>query len=167
MEETRLYRAATQMSPTIYKDFYKFYYAERLKVFRTISSIIGIALLAAVGFMLYTTVKTVWIALAAWIGLFLLVYPHMAYRRPYKQMKDKKQTTHFSFYENSLAEKTAGKESEYEYAKLLCVYETSKYIFIYHTIESVSIVVKSDVKEGADGLCALLKEKTNYKKVKR
>ena len=162
MEEKRLYKVITQMTPEIYRDFYKFYYSDRLKVFRIISTVVGIMLLTAAAMMFYT-----WIALAAWIGLFLLVYPRMAYRRVFKREKDTKQTTHFSFYESYMREKTRGEESEYEYDALLRIVETPKYIFIYHSIESVSIVVKSEVKEGADGLCALLKSNVkNYKKVK-
>lgn len=154
------------MSPEIYRDFYKFYYRERLKVFRIVSTIVGTLMLTAAAMMFYGTFSNVWIALLAWVGLFLWVYPRVAYRRPYKRAKDQKQTTHFSFYENHVEEKTNGEESAYNYANLLRVYETPKYLFIYHTIESVSIVVKSEIKEGADGLCELLKSKTQYKKVK-
>lgn len=155
------------MTPEIYKDFYKFYYSDRLKVFRVIATVIGIALLLGAMMMFYGEFAMVWIALAAWVGLFLLVYPNVAYRRPYKRARSQQITTYFSFYAGSVEERTSGEKSSYDYSSLLKVVETPKYIFIYHSIESVSIVIKSEVKEGADGLCALLKSNTaNYKKVK-
>lgn len=155
------------MTPVIYKDFYQFYYSDRLKVFTVISTIVGILLIAAAVMLYYVKNAMVWIALCAWIGLFLLVYPHMAYRKPYKKQKDKKLTTHFSFYETYVEEKTGSDEGKYEYKSLLKVVETPKYLFIYHSVDSVSILVKDDVKGGYEGLCALLKNNVaKYKKVR-
>lgn len=167
MEEKKLYKALTQMSPPMYRDFYKFYYSDRLKLFTVVSTVIGVILIAAAVMLYYVENAMVWIALCAWIGLFFLVYPHMAYRKPYKKQKDKKQTTHFSFYETYAEEKTGSEESQYEYKNLLKVVETPKYLFIYHSIDSVSIVVKDQVKGGYEGLCTLLKNNVaKYKKVK-
>ena len=167
MEEKKLYKTATQMSPEIYKDFYRFYYADRLKVFRVIATVVGIMLLLGAMMMFYGEFKMIWIALSAWVGLFLLVYPNVAYRRPYKRARDQKLTTYFTFYENRVEERTNVEKGSYDYSSLLKVVETPKYLFIYHTKESISIVIKSEVKDGADGLCRLLNDKTeNYKKVK-
>lgn len=155
------------MSPEIYKDFYKFYYSDRLKVFRVVSLVVAILAMLGALMIYYGGYNTVWTALLLWLGIFLLVYPNVAYRRPYKRERGKQQTTYFSFYENHVEERTNGEKGNYEYSGLLKVIETPRYLFIYHTMESVSIVIKAEVKEGADGLCELLKAKAaNYKKVK-
>ena len=162
----KLFRATTVMTPVIFKDFYKFYYRDRLKAFSIIATVISVLAIAA-GIMLYARgFHPVWTALLVWLGVFLLVYPRVAYRRPYKRAKDQHITTYFSFYDTYVEERTSGEKGNYPYTELLKVVETPKYIFIYHTPESVSIVDKETVKEGSDGLCALLEGKTNYKKVK-
>ena len=43
MESKKLYGASTQMTPAVYKDFYKTYYNEKLKVFKIVAEIVGSA----------------------------------------------------------------------------------------------------------------------------
>lgn len=164
--ENKLCSASTQMTPTIYRDFYRLYYKERLKVFNVVSAIAAVIAIIGAVVMYYKGFGLVWTFIALWIGVFLLVYPHMAYRKPYKKAKDKRQTTHFSFYETFVTEKTNSQETDYNYSGLMKVIETSKYFIIFHTIESVSIVDKENVKGGCSELARLLKTKTKYKKVK-
>ncbi len=164
--EKKLYSATTQMSPVIYKDFYKLYYSERLKAFNIISRIIGIIMIIAAFFMYRRDFGIVWTLIALWIGAFLVVYPNLAYRKPYKRAKNQKQVTHFAFYETYVAEKTNSKSTDYNYSDLMKVVETGKYILIYHTVESVSIVVKSEVQEGYEPLIEFLKSKVEYKKMR-
>ena len=52
MESKKLYGASTQMTPAVYKDFYKTYYNEKLKVFKIVAEIVG--LIAIFGAVLYT-----------------------------------------------------------------------------------------------------------------
>ena len=42
MESKKLYGASTQMTPAVYKDFYKTYYNEKLKVFKIVAEIVGL-----------------------------------------------------------------------------------------------------------------------------
>lgn len=162
--EEKLFSASVQMTPEIYKDFYRLYYKDRLKVFNAVTSVIAILLLVAAYVMQRQGFGLVWTVIALWIGAFLLVYPRMAYKKPYKRAKDIKQTTHFTFYETYVSEKTNSKPSDYNYSDLMKVVETGKYFFIYHTPQSVSIVEKDKVKEDANSLAEFLKTKTSYKK---
>ena len=162
----KLFGAFTSMSPEIYKDFYKIYYKERLKVFNIITSIIAVVIIIAGFAAYYNGFGAVWTVLALWIGAFLLFYPRMAYRKPYKRSRDVKQTTRFAFYDSFVREKINSNETDYNYSELMQVLETNKYFFIYHDVASVSIVDKENVKENADGLSALLRAKAPYKRIK-
>lgn len=167
MTEEKLYSAVTHTTPVVYRDFYKIYYRERLKAFSVVSAVIAAALILGAAYLYYNKFPPVWCFIALWIGAVLLVYPRMAYRKPYKRAKDIKQTTHFAFYETYVAEKTNSESTNYNYADLMKVIETNSYFLIFHNINSVSIVTKENVKEGSDGLAKLLKGKTEYKRIKR
>lgn len=165
MENTKLFTALTQMTPAIYKDFYKIYYRERLRVFTVITAVIGIALIALGVYIYKQEFGIMWSLIAVWLGAVLLVYPRFAYKKPYKRARGSKLSTRFAFYEDYISERTDSVTTDYSYHSLLKVLETSKYLLIFHSPESVSIVDKSSVKEGADGLCRLLSSKTKYKKI--
>ncbi|MCD8180478.1 MAG: YcxB family protein [Firmicutes bacterium] len=164
--ETKLYSASTQMTPAIYKDFYKIYYRERLKVFRAVSAVIAVILILAAAYIYNSGMPLVWCVIALWVGVFLLFYPSIAYRKPYKKAKDKSQTTHFAFYESYVAEKTNSKSSDYSYSDLEKIIETNKYFLIFHSIESVSIVDKAHISAPSEDVAAFLKTKAEYKKIK-
>lgn len=164
--EEKLFSASTTMTPVIYKEFYKLYYKERLKAFNIISAMVGVILIA-VGIILNKKgFGIVWSLISVWIGAVLLIYPRMAYRKPYKRAKDQKQTTHFSFYETFVSEKTNSKGTDYSYKDFERVIEKGKYLMIFHNMESVSIVDKENVKGNAEELCEFLKARTTYKKIK-
>ncbi len=166
MEEEKLFGALTTMSPVIYRDFYKLYYKERLKTFNAVAAVAAAALIIG-GFAVYVKgLPVVWTVLMMWVGAFLLVYPRVAYKKPYKKARDIKQTTRFSFYETHVAEKTNSQETDYKYSDLMKILETNNYFFIFHTIESISIVDKENVKGGAEELAEFLKQKTTYKRIK-
>lgn len=165
--EKKLYGASTQMTPAVYKDFYKIYYAERLRGFKIVSALIAAALIICAAYLYYNNFSLVWAFIALWIGAVLLVYPHMAYRKPYKKAKDTKQTTHFAFYETYVSEKTNSKSTDYNYSDLMKIIETNRYFLIFHDIGSVSIVIKDNVKEDSSGLAQMLKTKARYKKIKK
>lgn len=160
----KLYTAVTQMTPAIYKDFYKVYYRERLRVFTVITAVIGALLIAAGVYIYKKEFGLLWSVIALWLGAFLIVYPRLAYRKPYKRARNESLTTRFTFYEDYVSERTNSVTTDYTYKSLLKIIETNKYILIFHSLESVSIVDKSSVKEDADGLCKLLSQKTKYKK---
>lgn len=162
--DKKLFSASTTMTPTIYKEFYKLYYKERLKVFNIIATIIGTILIAAGIYLNKKGFGYVWSLIAVWIGAVLIVYPRMAYRKPYKKARNQKQTTHFAFYDNFVTEKTNSQATDYNYDTLVRIIETRKYIMIFHSMESISIVDKANVKENADELANFLKLKTAYKK---
>ena len=100
MESKKLYGASTQMTPAVYKDFYKTYYNEKLKVFKIVAEIVGLIAIFGAFYILANGYGILWGAIALWIGAFLLFYPRMIYRKPYKNAKDNSQTTHFAFFEN-------------------------------------------------------------------
>lgn len=165
MENIKLYTAVTQMTPAVYKDFYKIYYRERLRVYTMITAVIGVLLIAAGLYIYNKEFGIMWAVLAVWIGAVLLVYPRVAYKKPYKRARNSSLTTRFIFYEDYVSERTNSVTTDYSYSSLLKVLETSRYIFIFHSMESVSIVVKSGVKENTDELCRFLSQKTSYKKI--
>lgn len=160
----KLYTAVTQMTPAIYKDFYKIYYRERLRVYTLITAVIGVLMVAAGIYIYKKEFGLMWSVIAVWLGAFLLFYPHVAYRKSYKRARGSKLTTRFAFYEGHISERTNSVTTDYSYNSLLKVIDTNKYILIFHSLESVSIVDKSTVKEDVQGLCRLLSVKTKYKK---
>lgn len=162
----KLYSAVTEMNPVIYRDFYKIYYKERLKLFNIIATVIGIALILLGVYLNNSGFGLVWTLIAVWIGAVLLVYPRMAYKKPYKSAKGQKQTTRFAFYETCVAEKMHGETTEYKYADLLQIIETNKYFLIFHTMESISIVDKSNMSCSTEAMSAFLKTKAKYKRIK-
>lgn len=163
MEEKILYKAVTEMNPMIYKDFYKFYFGEQYRTFKIVSTCIAAAALIAGISASVMNFGMMWILICLWIATVCFIYPRFTYRRPYKRARNAKQTTRFGFYENYVSEKTNGETSDYKYNDLLKVVETKKYIYIFHDETSISIVIKSDVKDnGSEGLCKLLKSKTKY-----
>lgn len=166
MESKKLYSASTQMTPVIYKDFYKTYYNEKLKVFKIVAEIIGLIAILASFYILTNGYGLLWGVIALWGGAFLIFYPRMIYRKPYKNAKDNSQTTHFSFYENYMSEKTKSQVSEYKYADIKKVIETGKYFFIFHNSESVSIVDKSHFNGDVESFSGFIKTKIQYKKIK-
>ena len=86
MESKKLYGASTQMTPAVYKDFYKTYYNEKLKVFKIVAEIVGLIAIFGAFYILANGYGILWGAIALWIGAFLLFYPRMIYRKPYKNM---------------------------------------------------------------------------------
>ena len=132
MESKKLYGASTQMTPAVYKDFYKTYYNEKLKVFKIVAEIVGLIAIFGAFYILANGYGILWGAIALWIGAFLLFYPRMIYRKPYKNAKDNSQTTHFAFFENYMSEKTKSHMNEYKYDDIQKVFETGKYFFIFH-----------------------------------
>ena len=166
MESKKLYGASTQMTPTVYKDFYKTYYNEKLKVFKIVAEIVGLIAIFGAFYILANGYGILWGAIALWIGAFLLFYPRMIYRKPYKNAKDNSQTTHFAFFENYMSEKTKSHVNEYKYDDIQKVLETRKYFFIFHNSESVSIVDKDHFSGDVESFSDFIKTKTQYKKIK-
>ena len=82
MESKKLYGASTQMTPAVYKDFYKTYYNEKLKVFKIVAEIVGLIAIFGAFYILANGYGILWGAIALWIGAFLLFYPRMIYRKP-------------------------------------------------------------------------------------
>ncbi len=165
--EKKMFSASTIMTPVIYREFYRLYYKERLRAFSITSAVIGIILIVVGIYLNKSGFGYVWSLIAVWIGAVLIVYPRMAYRKPYRKARNQKQTTRFTFYETFVSEKTNSKSTDYSYDGLERVIETNKYIIIFHSMKSISIVDKAGVKENADDLAAFLKERTVYKRIKK
>lgn len=166
-KSNKLFGASTQMTPAIYKDFYKTYYAQKLKVFNALSIVIAAAAIAGGAYMYNKGFGLMWAVIVIWIGVFAFIYPRIMYKKPYKRSKDTSQTTHFSFYENVMREKSGSYSEEYSYGQIERVLENSKYFFIFHDKDSVSIIDKSSVSGGADKLSGFLSVKTTLKRIKR
>ena len=74
MESKKLYGASTQMTPAVYKYFYKTYYNEKLKVFKIVAEIVGLIAIFGAFYILANGYGILWGAIALWIGAFLLFY---------------------------------------------------------------------------------------------
>lgn len=98
MESKKLYGASTQMTPTVYKDFYKTYYNEKLKVFKIVAEIVGLIAIFSAFYILANGYGILWGAIALWIGAFLLFYPRMIYRKPYKNAKRQQSDNALCFF---------------------------------------------------------------------
>ena len=167
--EKALYKAVTEMNPLIYKDFYKFYFKKHYRAFNIVSTAISVLLFALTAYFYVMNFGLMWTLIALWIAIVLLIYPRLAYRRVAKRASKSRQTTRFRFYQDHVTEKTNGEETDYNYSELKEVWESKKYLFIFHSEDSVSIVVKSEVPDnGAEGLGALLRSNvTAYKKTNK
>ena len=69
MESKKLYGASTQMTPAVYKDFYKTYYNEKLKVFKIVAEIVGLIAIFSAFYILANGYGILWGAIALWIGI--------------------------------------------------------------------------------------------------
>ena len=167
--EKALYKAVTEMNPLIYKDFYRFYFKKHYRTFNIVSTVISIIAFAVAAYFYVMKFGMMWTLIALWIAIVLLIYPRLAYRRPAKRASKSRQTTRFRFYSDRVTEKTNGEETDYSYSELKEVWESKKYLFIFHSEDSVSIVVKSEVPDNsAEGLCTLLRSNAaKYKKTNK
>ena len=150
--------ARTTTSPGLYKEFFKTYYKEKLRGFRIVTIIIGAALIAFGFYALAAQMNIFITAVPIAAGAVLIIYPAYAYRRPYKSVKDTVQTLKYEFYPDRYVEFMDNSQQEYRYSELLKVTETEKYIYLFHTRETASVVDKDRVKKmTAPELFTLLK----------
>lgn len=159
MQREKRFAARTVFNEKVYKDFFKFYYRQRWKTARVITTVLGVlALLPAYYFL--RTDRLVWGVLCLWLTAFLIVYPRNAYRRPYRRMRSDRSAVRFDFYEDHFVEKSSQKEQSISYESLFRVYETSKYFYLFSDPRNASVIVKDAVTLGdAAGLRALLKQR--------
>ena len=150
--------ARTTTSPELYKEFFKSYYKEKMRGFRVITIIIGAALIAFGFYALAARMNMFVTAVPIAAGAVLIVYPAYAYRRPYKSVKDTVQTLKYEFYPDRYVEFMDNSQQEYKYSELLKVTETERYIYLFHTRETASVIDKDRVKKmTAQELFELLK----------
>lgn len=144
--ENLIGKAKTTTTPELYKEFFKSYYKEKTKIPVAIATVIGILaiIFAAYAYVYIRNIFAVALPLAA--GITLMIYPHFSYRRPYNSVKNNKITTTFEFYEDTLVEINKASREEYKYSSLLKVTETKKYLYIYHSAESASVVDKENIR---------------------
>ena len=95
MESKKLYGASTQMTPAVYKDFYKTYYNEKLKVFKIVAEIVGLIAIFSAFYILANGYGILWGAIALWIGAFLLFLS--SYDIPQAIQKRKRQQSDNTF----------------------------------------------------------------------
>ena len=69
MESKKLYGASTQMTPAVYKDFYKTYYNEKLKVFKIVAEIVGLIAIFSAFYILANGYGILWGAIALWYDI--------------------------------------------------------------------------------------------------
>ena len=167
--EKALYKAVTETNPQIYKDFYRFYFKKHYRTFNIILTVISVLAFALAAYFYVMKFGMMWTLISLWIAIVLFIYPRLAYRRVAKRASKSKQTTRFRFYSDRVTEKTNGEETDYRYSELKEIWESKKYLFIFHSEDSVSIVVKSEVPDnGIEGLCTLLKSNVAaYKKTNK
>lgn len=163
----KLVSAKTETSPVLYKNFFRTYYAEKMKTAKIVMFIIAILLILAAMKLYYSGSALMYPIILVWLGLFLIVYPFNMYRKPYRKMRDIKITSHFDFYDDYMTEHSGGKTETHKYGDILRTLETGQYFYIFYTAENASLVEKSNITMGnEDILRSLLKSKTNYKKKK-
>lgn len=167
MKDEKIISASTETNPMLYKNFFRMYYNEKLAAVKVVTLIIAIIMFVAALYFYYSDFPLIWTGVFMWIGLLLIIYPRNAYRKPYRRMKNERVTTYFDFYADSMTERSGGSSESFKYSDIYRTIETNQYFYIFHTPESASVVEKSDINLGdADGLRALLKSKTNYKRRK-
>ena len=144
--DTVLARASTITTPEMYKEFFKSYYKEKMRVFVAVATVIG-AVLIAFGLYSATLPANIFMTSApVAAGIVLIIYPRFAYRRPYKSAKDNKIKMSFEFYKDRFKEITESAEEFYSYPDMKKVRQTENYIYIFHSAESASVVDKSNIK---------------------
>lgn len=146
MDNTILAKAASVTSPEMFKEFFKGYYKEKMRVFLVVATMIGIALIVFGMYALAAQLNIFMTSAAIAAGGVLIIYPRFAYRRPYKAARDAKIKTRFEFYSDRLREITETAQQDFPYSELTKVRETKDYIFIYHTPESAAVVEKNKIK---------------------
>lgn len=156
--------AVTTTTPKLYLDLFKKYYKEKTRTLVIVTTIIGAAMILCALFIIAQRMGNIYSkAMLIAAGAMLIIYPRFAYRRPYNSVKNNQITTKFEFYDDGMIEINAGTREEYPYSKLLKVWETPQYIYIYHTNENASAVDKSGFKSGSvNDVAALLKSKLPY-----
>lgn len=139
--------ARTTTSPELYKEFFTTYYKKKMRGVRVILALIATALIAF-GFYALSEQMSIFIsAVPIAAGIVMIIYPAYAYRRPYKAVKDNVQTLKYEFYPDRYVEYMDNSKQEYKYSELMTVTETAKYIYLFHTHESASVVDKDRVKK--------------------
>lgn len=167
MNEKKLISAHTETNPSLLKNFFKTYYSEKYKTTKTVTLILAVILFAAAAALYYNGFGLIFPALCVWAGLMMIIYPRMAYRKPYKRIKDMRTTTYFDFYEDAMTERSGGKSENFNYGDIYMILETNQYFYIFHSPENASVLEKKDISVGnADMLRDILKTKTDYKRKK-
>lgn len=167
MNEKKIISGHTETTPLLLKNFFRTYYSEKYKTVKTVTLILAVILFIAAAALYYNGFGLIFPALCVWAGLMMIVYPRMAYRKPYKQMKDMKTTTYFDFYEDEMTERSGGKSESFKYGDIYKTLETNQYFYIFHSPQSASVLEKKDISVGnAEMLSNILKSKTEYKRKK-
>lgn len=104
MESKKLYGASTQMTPAVYKDFYKTYYNEKLKVFKIVAEIVGLIAIFGAFYILANGYGILWEQLHFGLVHFCFL---SAYDIPQAIQKRKRQQSDnaLCFFENYMSEK--------------------------------------------------------------
>lgn len=165
MSEKKIASCRTETNPALLKSFFKTHYSEKYRAVNIITRVIAVILLVAAAAAYYNGLPIAAVVICAWLGLFLIVYPSNAYRRPYKAAKNNKAVTHFEFYKDYMTERGSGSTEKFKYSDIYKTIETSRYFYIYHSPDTASVVEKDNISFGtADAIGELLKSKTKYKK---
>lgn len=165
MNDRKIASARTETNTAMLKNFFRMYYSERYKTVKAVTLVAAIVLFIMAAAAYYNGYALIITVICVWLGLLLTVYPRNAYRRSYKREKNTKTVTHFDFYEDFMTERSGGKTEKFRYSELYKIIETNKYIYIYHSPETASIIEKNDISFGsADEITELLKAKTKYKR---
>lgn len=159
MENGKRFAAKTEFNEKVYKDFFKFYYRQKWKAMRIVTTVVGIlALLPAYYFS--RTDQLGGAVPCLWLAAFLIIYPRNAYRRPYRRMRSDRSLVRFDFYDDYFVEKSSQKEQKVTYESLHRVYETPKYFYVFSDTSNVNVVLKDGITLGdAAGLRGFLKQR--------
>lgn len=157
----------SRTSDKIYKEFFKVYYREKFKTASILMIIAAVILFVGALYSYYNLQNNIAAFFCVWIGIFMIVYPKLAYRKPYKAMKNKSITSHFVFDDEGISEKSGDKIYKCKYENIKKVIEThSLYVFIYND-ENASVADKSFLTESdSQILRGYFKLKSKYKYVK-
>ncbi len=146
MKKTLIAKGETTTNPGMYKELFKYYYKSKMFVPVTVISVIGILLILFGIFMFFRNAKVI-IVLALFIaGVILAVYPRFAYRRPYKAVRNNKITTKYEFYDEYMIEIGENSKEKLEYSSFKDIHETKKYIYLFKSAESATVIDKSEIR---------------------
>lgn len=160
-------KLTSQTNDIMYKTFFKIYYREKLKIASAIMLVLAVFLILTALYSYYTMKNNLAAIICLWLGAFFIVYPKMAYRKPFKAVKGRMVTSRFKFEEDKMSEKSSVDTCEYNYSDIKKIIETNDYFIFMYTDSNASVADKKLLSASeAEIMRGLFKAKGRYKFIK-